>query len=67
MTVRELIAQLQLCPPDQAVYIEGDETGDFPVIGADADVRLRFSQQHFAVRLTSAACDYEDDPNQPDG
>lgn len=67
MTVAELIAQLLLCDPTHMVYIEGDETGDFPVVAADDNVRLRFSQQRFQVRLSHADCDYYDDPNQPDG
>ena len=68
MTVAELIAQLLLLPQDQKVYIEGNgDDGDLPVTGADADVRLRHSQQHFQVRLSAGECDYADDPEQPDG
>jgi hypothetical protein len=32
MTVAELIFQLRQFPPDMPVYVEGDETGHFPVI-----------------------------------
>ena len=43
MTVRELIALLEKCPQEQKVYLEGDETGDFPVIEVEKNQRLRFT------------------------
>lgn len=66
MTVAELIAELQKCPQDQLVYVEGDETGDFPVVSADADTRLRFTMGKLACVLHAGASDYdgEDDATE---
>ncbi len=61
MTVAELIAALRLCRQDQNVYVEGDETGDFPVVAVNADERLRFTEGRLAVRLDVGECDYDGD------
>ena len=56
MTVAHLIEAL--AQPDQPVYVEGDETGDWPVLGVTADVRLRFTQGRLAVVLEVGPSDY---------
>lgn len=66
MTVKELIAALQQCPPDHPVYVEGDETGDFPVTDAEANGRLRFTVGKLAVVLHVGASDYDGDDEGPD-
>jgi hypothetical protein len=60
MTVKELIAALAACPADMPVYIEGDETGDFPVISLDIG-RLRFTVAKEAVTLRAGQSDYDGD------
>jgi hypothetical protein len=61
MTVAELTAALSRCPQGQLVYVEGDETGDFPVVAAEYGVRLRFTEGRLAVRLDVGESDYDGD------
>jgi hypothetical protein len=57
MTVAQLIALLTTLPADQVVYMPGDESGDFPIVGASVD-RLKGSDT-MAVMLDAGVPDYE--------